>query len=298
MVDIQTDIADRVATALAQPYGVIFRADASRQMNRPPEDWSAYACTLSYYSYRIRLDPATHPEVRSCLQKAVERFPDYSTAWGLLAQVYIDELRFRFPAQSDEATGSIERALNAARRAVELDPVNIRALQAEMFALYFAGDTEAALRVGRQALAINPNDTELQGEVGYRLALSGDWEAGCALLSRARERNSGPPGYYDSGLALCAYQLGDIADAVSWIKGMPASENPQFHLIAAMVYGEAGNPAAAAAEVDWLVHHAPHLTTDTRTEIALRVVRQEDVDRFMQSLAKAGLPQGGNGPNN
>ena len=54
-----------------------------------------------------------------------------------------------------------------ARQAVELDPRNIRALQAEMFALYFSKELMPALRVGSQALAINPNDTELMGEYGY-----------------------------------------------------------------------------------------------------------------------------------
>ncbi len=289
MIEIQRDIADKVATALAQPYGVIFQADASRQVARPPVDWSAYACTLSYYAYRSRLDAATHPVVRDCLKEAVARFPAYATAWGLLSQVYIDELRFRFAPDPDEGPASVDRALAAARKAVELDPTNVRGLQAEMFALYFAGDIDAALRVGRRALEINPNDTELRGEVGYRLALSGEWEPGCDLVRSARTHSSGPPGYYESALALCAYQRGDLAEATMWIRNLPLGENPQYHLIAAVVYGEAGNPGAAT-EIAWMRDHAPHLYTNTRAEIALRVRRPEDVDRFLASLEKAGLP--------
>jgi hypothetical protein len=38
--------------------------------------------------------------------------------------------------------------------------------------------------------------------------------------------------------------------------------------------------------------HASHLYTDARREIALRVAREEDVDRFIESLEKAGLPRG------
>jgi hypothetical protein len=38
--------------------------------------------------------------------------------------------------------------------------------------------------------------------------------------------------------------------------------------------------------------YAPHLYTNARHEIALRVAREEDVDRFMSSLEKAGLPPG------
>jgi TolB-like protein len=291
VLQIERDIAEQVATALGQPYGVIFQADASRQVARPPEDWAAYACTLSYYSYRTSMDSETHPAIRQCLKEAVARFPTYATAWGLLSQVYIDEVRFRFPPDPSDGPASIERALAAARKAVELDPVNIRGQQAEMFALYFAGDIDAAIRVGRKALAINPNDTELQGEVGYRLALSGDWAAGCPLVASAREANPGPLGYYESALALCAYQRGDLAEAKMWIGKVPPSENPQYHLIAAAIYGEIGDPAGAS-EIEWVRAHASHLYTDARREITLRVAREEDVDRFMKSLEKAGLPPG------
>ena len=289
LLEIERDIADRVATTLAQPYGVIFQADTQRQVDRPPEDWTAYACTLSYYAYRATLDPATHPVVRRCLEQAVARFPSYATAWALLSQIYIDEVRFRFAADPKAGPASVDRALAAARRAVTLDPMNIRGLQAQMFALYFAGDVEAAVQVGRRALDINPNDTELMGEVGFRLALSGDWDAGCPLMEEAWQRNPGPLGYYGNGLALCAYMRNDFDAARMWIRSARMADNPQYHLIAAIIFGEAGDPQAAA-EVDWIRAHAPHLYDHARREIALRVARPEDVERFLASLRKAGLP--------
>ncbi len=66
-------------------------------------------------------------------------------------------------------------------------------------------------------------------------------------------------------------------------------DNPQYHLIAAMILGEAGDPQAAA-EVDWTRLHAPHLYANARREIEMRVARPEDVERFLASLRKAGLP--------
>ncbi|KRE05791.1 hypothetical protein ASE63_05565 [Bosea sp. Root381] len=69
----------------------------------------------------------------------------------------------------------------------------------------------------------------------------------------------------------------------------PASENPNYHLIAAAIYGEAGQAAEAARERAWLEAHAPRLIANTRSELALRIVRREDVDHLMQSLRKAGI---------
>lgn len=288
LIAIETKIARQVATALAQPYGVIFQADLS-QPRKGPDDWQAYACTLSYYAYRASLDAKTHPTVRKCLEDAVQRFPTYATAWALLSQTYVDEIRFRYPIDPSSTPASIDRALAAARRAVELDPENIRALQAEMFALFFHGDFEAALKVGELALSINPNDTELVGEYGYRLALSGDWSRGCPMIKQVRQRNPGPMPYYESALALCSYFGGDLPEAAAWITKTPFAQNPNYHLIAAAIFAESGRMSDAERERDWLLANAPNLVENLRAEIAIRVVRPEDVERLMASLQKAGI---------
>lgn len=287
--EIEADIAQQVATTLAQPYGVIFQADAARHVEDPPDDWRAYACTLSYYAYRANLEGATYPRVRICLEEAVARFPGYATAWALLSQTYIDEIRFRFAPPPSTEPATVERAAAAARRAVELDPTNTRGLQAEMFALSFAGDTDAALSVGKAALALNPNDSELMGEYGYRLALAGDWPAGCPLVSEARDRNPGPLGYYETALALCAYIEADYARAVTWLKKTGMPDNPNYHLIAAAVFAENGDTAAAAAEAAWLRRNAPDVAANPEVVVTKRIARQEDVERMLASLRKAGL---------
>ena len=118
---------------------------------------------------------------------------------------------------------------------MELDPLNIRGLQAEMFALFFSKEFEAARSVGERALAINPNDTELMGEYGYRVAVSGGWQAGCPLVEQARERNPGPLAYFETALALCSYFSGDHQQAVMWIRKTTVPKNPVYHLIAAAI---------------------------------------------------------------
>lgn len=291
LLQTQAEIARQVASAIAQPYGVIFGADTSREVENAPDDWKAYSCTLAYYAYRANLDAKTHPSVRKCLEQAVTRFPNYATAWALLSQVYIDEIRFRFAVDpSSSSLASIDRALIAARRAVQLDPQNVRALQAEMFALYFSKEIAAALKVGEQAMAINPNDTELMGEYGYRLALSGDWDRGCPLVAEARDRNPGPLAYYESALALCAYFRGDYQQAALWIKKTTFPANPNYHVIAAAIFGEGGYEADADRERHWFVTNDPNLLINMRREVASRFARQQDMDRFIGSLKKAGLP--------
>jgi tetratricopeptide (TPR) repeat protein len=289
IVEAQTDIARNVATSLAQTYGVIFQADANLHVDNPPDDWAAYSCTLAFYAYRVDLDPETRSSVRTCLEKAAARFPNYATAWGLLSLIYIDDYRFEFPADRASSAAALERALAAARRAVELDPVNIRGRQAEMLALFFNKEIDAALKVGKQTLTINPNDTELMGEYGKRLALSGNWHDGCQLVAEARQRNPSSSAYYESDLALCAYFSGDYPQAAMWIKKSPAPANPLYHLIAAAVFGEGGYKIEADRERAWLNQNQPDLVKNMRQVVSTRLARSEDVEFFVGSLRKAGL---------
>lgn len=83
------------------------------------------------------------------------------------------------------------------------------------------------------------------GEYGFRLALSGDWTAGCPLFRQARDLNPGPLGYYEGALALCAYFGDDLDEAVMWVRKTGVPNNPNYHLIAAVVFGEAGDLSRA-----------------------------------------------------
>lgn len=289
LVKAQADIARDVATSLAQAYGVIFQADAALLVPNPPDDWAAYSCTLSYYSYRANFDPAARSSVRSCLEKAVERFPNYATAWALLSQIYSDEIRFNFPFDPAGSPASLDRALAAANRSVELEPLNIRGLQAQMFALYFRNEIDAALDVGHRAIELNPNDTEVLGEYGYRLALSGKWDQGCPMVARARERSSGPPAYYETALAVCSYFSSDFQQASIWIKKANIPTNALYHVIAAAIFAEAGSKADAERQRVWLMENGPALVNNVRKEASLRFGRSEDVERFLASLKRAGL---------
>ena len=287
LLQLEADIAQAVATALAQPYGIIFQTDAADLAQSPPDDLEAYKCTLAYYRYRSNLNPQMHTSVQSCLQRAVQRFPNYATAWALLSLTYLDELRFRYRLNS---TGpSLDLATDAARRAVELDPQNVRALQAEMLSHYFQGEITAALEVGAQAFALNPNDTELAGEYGFRLALSGEWKPGCKLIASAVSRNPQPSGYFESALAVCAYIDKDYMTAERWARLADVRANPIYHLILTAILGQLGKTEEARSERQWLAVHAPTFVDNIRNEVAVRVVRREDQLHLLDGLKKAGL---------
>ncbi|THK34261.1 hypothetical protein EHS39_31465 [Ensifer sp. MPMI2T] len=289
IIELQENAAAAVATAVAQPYGIVFQANAAHFTQSIPDDWEAYACTLTYYGYRGDLNPQTHASVQECLQHATRQFPNYATAWALLSMTYIDELRFRYRLDRSSPI-SLEHAIEASARAVELDPQNVRALQAEMLTLFFRGEVDAALAVGARAFAINPNDTELSGEYGFRLALSGEWRQGCDLVSKAVAHNPGPVGYFEAALAVCSYIEQDYVAAERWTSLADLRANPIYHVIRLATLGKLGKMDEARVERDWLEANVPGFLDNIRNEVALRIHRPEDRRQFIEGLREAGVP--------
>ena len=156
-------------------------------------------------------------------------------------------------------------------------------------AFYFRGDVETALVRGARALAINPNDTELLREYGFRLALSGEWDRGCGLITEAAMRNPGQDGYFEASLALCAYMQRDFATAEKWANSADLQSNPIYHIICTAILGKLGKRAEAQAELQWLEDNAPEFLRNIRGEVTTRIRREEDQAFFLEGLREAGL---------
>jgi adenylate cyclase len=286
---IQEEIAHRVVTAVAQPYGIVFRSDLQKTANQPPDDLEAYACTLRFYVYRAEPGPEAHALVRGCLERAVVRYPGYATAWAMLSLLVLDEDRFAFnprPAAPDP----VERALRAARRAVGLDPDNARAMQALMMALFFRGEVDEAMRVGELALAANPHDSELLSDFGTRVAMAGEWQRGRELVERALARNPGYSGYYHCALALIAYMQRDYSRAETEIRHANIARFSIYHAVAAAIYAARGlmDEARQAAAEFTKLH--PAFAANLDGELRKRNMRPDDRAHLIADLRKAGVP--------
>ena len=283
---VQSDVAQKVATAVGQPYGVIFRADERR--SRPPEDPEAYACTSQYYTYRAVRSPERHAALRNCMERTVARFPGYATALAMLSFLYLDEDRFGFNVKPG-SPNALERATDAARRAIALNPEDVRALQALMMSLFLNKEHDEAVRIGERALAVNPNDTELMGELGSRVSLAGNWQRGSALVEGARALNPAQSGFYNGTLALCAYMLGDYPAAAGLIRQTNSDRYPFYNLVAAVTYAQMGWRKEADEARALFVRQRPDFEAKWHDEWAKRLTRTADRVHLEQGARKAGF---------
>jgi adenylate cyclase len=288
LIKMQEEVARRVAVAVGQPYGVIFQADSRRASRDVPSDLEAYFCTLRFYAYRAELSVAQHRSVRDCLEQAVIRWPRFATAWAMLSLLYVDEDRFGFNAKAQQP--AIPRALEAARKAVAIEPDNIRALQSLMLALFFNHNPSEAISVGERALALNPNDPEFRGEFGSRIGIAGDWKRGSELLDSAMALRLGNSDYYRGSLALSAYMLGDRDRALREIRRSGLKNLPLFHAMAAIIFAESGLGAEAVQARAEFMRLRPTFFDNLDVELTKRDLRPEDQAVLIEGARKAGFP--------
>jgi len=288
LLSFQEATAQAIAATLGQPYGLVYRADFGHPSRHHPDDLEAYSGTLAYYAYRLELDPRRHASVRTILERVVDRFPEYATAWALLAMIYIDEYRFGYNPRPGVPL-VLDRALDAANRAVELDPENGRALQAQMLALLFTEHVEAALAIGERALALNPNDVELMSEVGTRHALAGDRKRGIALLQRALSFRPIHARYYFAQLASVSFYNRDLPAAIDYIRKGSFDNNIVTTLMATAIFAQADSIEEAQRAAARARELQPNLSDWLREQIPTRNLRPEDRAYFVEGLRKAGL---------
>lgn len=281
----QASLAGDIATAVARPFGVMFQTDTATIAGRT----DAFSCILSYYSYRSEMTVQAHEVAKSCLQRAVEQMPAESNVVALLSLIHLDEFRFSYQLHTKATAATLGLAKQLAEHAVQLDPKNARALQALMLANFFDNDPVAALSAGASAYASNPNDTEVAGEYGLRLSMSGEWERGCTLISEAVGKNAGPRGYYEVGMALCAFMRGDTRAAELWSRMSDLNYNPMHRLVLLSILGALGKKQEAEEQLDWIRRKSPALIPNIRQEVTSRLARTEDQRRFLAGIEAAGL---------
>jgi adenylate cyclase len=187
---LQDEITAEVVATIGSGYGVIARARLKEIGARSTESLDAYDCVLRSYAYwYLSATQGEHDRLRECLERAVKLDPGFAPAWYRLADVYLDEHRFRY----NPRPGSLDRALKAARRAVELDPTSSRVHQALAQTHFFRRELALFFVEADRALALDPNDDDTLATVGLYLAYAGRWDRGVVLVKRAIALTPSPP---------------------------------------------------------------------------------------------------------
>ncbi len=288
ILGVQDEITEHVVAKIAEPFGAIFRAGVKETQGKRTDTLTAYECVLHARDYVVtEVSPALHLRARDCLERAIALDPNYAEAWAWLSEMYLDEYRFGYNQRPDPKP--LDRALNAARRAVALDPTSAMGHLAVASAHYFRRERDQFAVEAEQALALNPNNAFVLARVGVCFTGIGQLERGMALAKKAIALNPHHPGWYYFMVFMYHYRKGEYEEALAVAQkwNEPEFYWNQVHL--AQAYAYLGRKEEAQAAVAKLLQLYPDFPKNAWKEWRIWLVSEDIIQHEAEGLRKAGL---------
>ena len=286
LFEIQEDIASHIAAEIAEPHGVIHRIGRSRR-KAETNNLDAYECRLLASEYWREPTEESHSKVREVLERAVAIDPHYSGAWAMLAIVYGDEVRGGYNYKSDPPP--LDRAILAAKRAVEIDPMNATGYHALFMTHFHRGEISAYETASKKALSLNANYPDLLADYGSCVAFRGDWQKGIEFVQRAMELSPHPPGWYRAILAVYHYVHGRYEEALAQTESVHLGSFVWGKLIRAMVHGQLGQSEKAKEAAMAALSEMPDFEQTGLEALKIWNLKSKDVQHLVEGWQKAGL---------
>ena len=236
-------IVREIAITLAQPYGIIHARERVAQMGSPAGD-PRYRCLLAAYDYWRTYSATQHAAVRACLERVTEADPSFAAGFAALAEIILQEHRQRLNVRPGDAP-ALDRAMRAARRAVELKPGSAYAYQALMDVHFRRGEFALALEAGEKGVTLNPYHPHVLGCYGARLVALGQVEKGGRYLREAADALSVRPAWLEFYLFLASYLADDRRTAALHSAQIMSETFPLGYVARAVVAAQAGKPDLA-----------------------------------------------------
>jgi TolB-like protein/tetratricopeptide (TPR) repeat protein len=283
--EVQDDLAPRIVATVADMHGVLLHSMSEALRERDAAHLGAYEAVLRSFGYVERIEAAEHALVRSALERAVAETPSSADGWAMLSNLYAEEFKQGF----NPRPGSLDRALEAARRAAAASPGNALAYHMLAQALFFRRELPAFRTAAEKAVALNPMDACTMAFMGILIAYAGHWERGCALAARAMQLNPHHPGWYRFAACQNAYRQHDFRGALEVALAFNMPSYFHTHVALAAIYGQLGERQAAARALDELLAQRPDFGAAAREELGRWHVDDAVFELTLDGLRKAGL---------
>jgi len=279
------DVQDQVVrTIVATLTGRLSAATAEVAARKPPSSLAAYEYVLRADSLPF-IDPEAQKEARRLHEAAIALDPTYARAYALLAVNYNVE----WERNLDSPDSLLEKALELARRGVELDP-NDSVCQNALGLIYLhRRQFELAEHHYERALALNPNRAVLLASAGYLYSSLGQAEKGVALY---REANLLDPFYqatwYWVSLGAACFNARQYEEAIAALSHGSEGWDWKYAILAAAnaQLGRMDEAARCAAEALRLTPDFSIMNNMKREPLK----RESDAQHLIAALKKAGLP--------
>jgi adenylate cyclase len=286
--EVQDEITEQVVATIAGISGVISQQRFAEVKQKPTTSLDAYEWVLKAAAYYTgHYTPSEHATLRDGLEHVVETEPSYSDAWAYLSWLYCDEHTSKFNPRPDP----LGRTLDAAQRAVALDPSSQHAREALAGAHFWRHELDAFFAEAQRAINLNPNHAETLGHMGRNMFYAGD-ERGIALVKKAIALDPLHLPLLYLPIARYHFERREYTDALAAARKTNLPHMFWTQIFLAASYAELGRESEASSALDELLRLYPGFTIEKVIEDLRKLNYSDDRIRpWVAALRKAGLPE-------
>ena len=281
------DVTDRIVATVADGHGVLVRSMATATREKPVQEASTSQLVSRWFTYTLQLKAEEHANLRAAFERVLDREPNHADAWACLSNLYCWEHVHRM----NPLEKPMERALEAAWRAVTIDPACQLGWQQLAEAHFFARDYTAFGEAAERAMALNPRNSHTRAYLGLLIAFSGEWDRGLALMQRAMALNPQLPDWVYLPYFYNHYRKGEYQTALQVAKKINMPEDPWPQMGIAAACGQLNHQEMACAAIELVRRHQPlYLDLKYYREDAEKWFADTSiVEQLLQGLRKVGL---------
>jgi len=244
-------------------------------------------CLVLNDRYYLDQSAATHEAAYRCLEKLANQGAKSSLVYSELASLHLETVTDHYAYPSG---ATIEQAMSFAHRAVQIGPTSPYAHRAYGYLNSRLGNTDEAIRWMRKAHELNPYDLGMAAAYGYGLIFAGRYSEGTPIMAHAVETFSGHPTWWDYGLFVGAFMLGDTRQAAIASESLRTTATKSHYLAARLIGAKAaGRDQLAGQLADELVAKFPKFAANPRATFVDRKYPADLTDRLVEALRAAGL---------
>lgn len=244
-------------------------------------------CLLLNDKYYLDQNAGTHASAYRCLEALAKVGAKSSLVYSELASLHLEAVSDHYAYPPD---ATIEKAVELARRGIQMGPTSPYAHRAYGYVSSSLGNTDEAIRWMRKAYELNRYDLGMAAAYGNGLIFAGRYAEGTPILAHAAETFSGHSTWWDYGLFVGQFMLGDMNKAVAAGNALRTTEMKPHYLAARLIGARAaGQQQTAATLLGELNSKFPKFAADPRATFVERGYPEDLTNRLVQALRAAGL---------
>jgi len=283
---LQDDITMKVITALQVKLTV---GEQARLWGKGTENLEAYLKHLQASAVFHTQTKEGYAEARRLHEEAITLDPQYAAAYAALGAIHAMDGIQGFSKSPRE---SLNQALELTRKAIAMDESNA-GFHSRLGWLYlFLGrQYDKAIAECERAIDLTPNSADGQIWMSFVLTMAGRSEEAVRYAEQALRLNPYPPSWWIRQLGLSNFFAGRYEEAIAaYKKSLNVSpKDPLTHQHLTTAYSWAGRHEEALTQAAEILRMNPKFSVEERAKF-IPLKNQADLDRYLDGLRKAGLP--------